>query len=112
MFKLSISDTVLFDVRGSLKDDRGVEIPFDFQLECKRDESDSLQDTLREDSGVLIPDYMRERVVGWKKVADPMGAPVAFSAEGLAQLFRVAGMARLCFLAYLEAVGVKGKAKN
>lgn len=112
MFKLIISDTVLFDVRGSLKNADGSESSFDFQLEARRDKAAELEAVLTQEGSVPAREYMAERVTSWRKVADAKGGPIEFSAEGLAQMFEIPGMAAICFRAYLAAVGVKGKEKN
>jgi len=110
MFKLVISPTVLFEVKGKLRDDKGADVAFDFQLEATRDAAEVLEHAITQEGQQNSRDYMAARVTGWRKVADDAGQPLPFSPEGLAQLFTIPGMASLCFTAYLGAVGAQGRA--
>lgn len=60
--KIVISNTVRFKVKGTLKDEAGVDQPFDFSLTCMRLDSDQIQAKLRSESDASVIDFLADVV--------------------------------------------------
>jgi len=111
MFKLVVSDTITVPVAGRLPDAAGNFTPFSFSLTCRRLPADKLRDVLTSED-LLTTEFLRSVVQGWSSVMDEGGHPLEFSAGALDALLNIVGMGNLLYAAYLDACGVKGKAKN
>jgi len=108
-FKLIKRNRLRVPVQGTINDDDGKPVKFDFTLVCHRlnqAEIDAeLADKKRETDAFL------ERVItGWESVLHEDGSPIDFNADNLHQcLLQQAGMRAVCFGAYLSAVGAVAK---
>lgn len=109
-FTLAVSETVLAHVKGATTDEEGRSVAFDFSLVCERKTAEELRAIV--DSDVLVPNFMKTIVRGWRAVLDAQKQPVPFDAGALDQLLNIAGMAGLAFNAYLDACGARARQKN
>jgi len=103
-----ISDRVKFKVSGTINDENGTAQPFDFSLVCKRLDADTIQTKLAEDGSMI--DFLKEVTEDWSGVRGEENKPIPYSADALATVFKIPGIAALSFKAYLSQVG--GKEKN
>lgn len=107
-YKLVISDQFDVPVKGALKDGSG-SVPFSFSLQMRRLGLDEYRDMLQPQSDVLIRDFLRENVRGWRGqrlVLDESDAPASYSLEAFDCLLSVVGLEQACFQAYLAALQV------
>jgi hypothetical protein len=100
--KIVISNTVRFKVKGTLKDEAGVDQPFDFSLTCMRLDSEQIQAKLRSESDASV-------IEDWSGVKDADDKPLPYSEDNLRALCRIPGIAALAFRTYLLEVGAKEK---
>ncbi len=107
--KIEIEDITLFPVTGFIRNSKGVNEKFDFQLKAKRLQLDEVEEKLREDSAETISSFLQEVVIDWTGVMDASSAKVPFSTDSLMQLFKIPGVAMLAFQAYLREIGAKEK---
>lgn len=110
-FKLVVSDTVLVPVSGKMPDSAGRYVPFNFTLTCRRIPAGELTAAV-EANETTVPQFVSSLTTGWAGVLDDDGHDLPYSEAGLAALLDIFGMAGLCFKAYFEACGAKGKEKN
>jgi len=104
-----VDNKVKFKVKGTLKNGEGVDKPFDFDLVCKRLDSDEIQSKRGEDGGFVYVDFLADVVEGWWGVKDAGGGVVPFTPEALTGLCKIPGVAALAFHAYLRENGAKEK---
>ena len=107
--KIVISNTVRFKVKGTLKDEAGVDQPFDFSLTCMRLDSEQIQAKLRSESDASVIDFLADVVEDWSGVKDADDKPLPFNEDNLRALCRIPGIASLAFRTYLTEVGAKEK---
>lgn len=107
--KIVVSNTVKFKVKGTIKDEAGVDQPFDFWLTCTRLDSDQIQAKLRGESEASVTDFLVDVVEDWSGVKDADDKSIPYSEEALRQLCRITGVAALTFRTYLSEVGAKEK---
>ena len=105
-FCIEISDTVRFTVKGSLKDETGAEKPFSFDLVATRLDADEYADAV---SAGTLRDFLLNVITGWHGLKAADGGAQDFSADALARLLKLPGMATLVFKAYSADVIVKEK---
>lgn len=108
-FKIVISNTVKFKVKGTMKDEAGVDQPFDFGLTCRRLDADQIKTKLSDESDASVADFMTSVIEDWSGVKDGDDKPLPYSDEALRQMFRLPGVAVLTFRTYMEEVGAKQK---
>ena len=110
MFTLAIENTVEIPVKFTLKN-KGAARLFGFNLVAERLPQDEITARL-EDKERKIKDFMADVISGWsgqRLVLDTAGEPAEFSPEALEALLNVAGVAAVCFTAYLKECGAKEK---
>lgn len=107
--KIVVSNTVKFKVRGTIKDEAGIDQPFDFTLTCARLDADQIQAKLRGESEASVTDFLADVVEDWAGVKDAGNNAIPYSEESLRQLCRITGVAALTFKTYLSEVGAKEK---
>lgn len=110
-FKLVVSDTVSFAVKGRLPDQGGVPRPFEFTLNSRRMGAEEMK-RLADDTERTVADVIAEKAEGWSGVLDGDDRPLSFTPEALQQLLDIPGMAGLVLAAYVEACGARGREKN
>lgn len=107
--KIVISNTVRFKVRGTIKDEAGIDQPFDFTLQCMRLDSEQIKARLTSDSDASITDFLADVVEDWSGVRDENDKAVTYSETELRRLCRIPGVAAVAFRTYLSEVGAKEK---
>jgi hypothetical protein len=110
MFTLAIENTVDFPVKFSIKS-KNITKVFAFNLTATRLEQEEIQTKL-EDKEKKVKDFIADVVTGWsgqRLVLGTNGEPAEFDAEALDALLNVAGVATVCFAAYLKECGAKEK---
>jgi hypothetical protein len=107
--KIVISNTVRFKVKGTLKDEAGVDQPFDFSLTCMRLDSEQIQAKLRSESDASVIDFLCDVVEDWSGVKDADDKALPYTEDNLRTLCRIPGIASLAFRTYLLEVGAKEK---
>lgn len=110
-FKLILSNTVRFPVKGTLTNEAGESEAFDFHLIAKRIDTDALEPPPAADGQPTprptIDDVLRANITGWDGLLGADDKPLPFSADALGQLLKVFGMSGLCFQAFTAASGAK-----
>ena len=107
--KIVVSDKVKFTTKGTIKNGAGIDEPFTFGLTCTRLDAEQIQQRLQSDSDASLVEFFKPLVDDWHNVNDAEGHPLPYSHDGLAQLFKIPGIAGLTFRTYLEEVGAKAK---
>jgi hypothetical protein len=102
-----VSNTVGINVKGTINNEDGQAKPFDFTLICRRMEVDEVGEALKADGSVT--DFIVGVTKDWKGVKEPDGAPVVYAEDALRRLFKIPGVARVAFNAYLAECGAKEK---
>jgi hypothetical protein len=95
-------------VAGSIKDDNGVPVKFDFTLLCKRLDQAAI-DAVIKDKDSPVRDFLHDVTEGWESVQTAEGEPIPFSQDNLSEVLLEAGLHTLCFYAYLKEVGAVAK---
>lgn len=109
-YLLAIDDTVEFQVKFTIKS-KGVMKLFSVTLEATRLSQPEISERL-ENKEKTVSAFISEVVTGWsgqRLVLDGNGNPAEFSPEALDAMLSVAGVAGLCFTAYLKECGAKEK---
>lgn len=105
---LKVSDTLKFKVKGTTKDEHGIDQPFDFWLTAERSDQDEVRSFYKNEADML--DVLVSKVTDWTGVKDSDGKQVPYSAENLRALCKLfAGLTYLTFNTYLSEVGAKTK---
>jgi hypothetical protein len=104
-----VSDTVQFKVKGTINDAAGIAQPFSFKLVCLRMDGDTLDARVKANSDETFVDFLTDVVEDWSDVKDADNKAIPYSTAALAQLCKIAGVARVAWIAYLTEVGAKAK---
>lgn len=107
--KIVISNTVRFKVKGTIKDEAGIDQPFDFSLTCMRLDADQIQAKLRGEGDASVIDFLCDVVEDWSGVKDADDKALPYSEDNLRALCRIPGIASLAFRTYLSECGAKEK---
>lgn len=107
--KITVSNTVKFKVKGTIKDEAGIDQPFDFWLTCNRLDTDQIQAKLNAENEPSSTDFMADVVEDWSGVKDAENNSIPYSEDVLRKLFRLPGVSSLAFRTYLSEVGAKEK---
>ena len=108
--KIIVSNTVKFKVRGTIKDEAGVDQPFDFSLSCLRLTQEQIDTKIRDGADAPIVEFLADVVEDWSSVRDADDKLLPYSEENLRALCAaIPGVARLAFHTYLSEVGAKAK---
>lgn len=95
-------------VKGTLPDEDGKQIDFDFTLNCKRLTQEQIDGVLRDKKG-NVTGFVINVAEGWSQVLDEAGNAVPFSAEQLTAQLDNPGLSALIMQAYLEQVSAAAK---
>lgn len=109
MINIEIDDVVQFKVKGTMNGQDGTAKPFDFDLKCKRLDTDEYRAATSADSELTMADFLSGVVIGWSGVRDGSGTPVEYSEASLRKLCKVPGLASLMFRTYGIEAGAKEK---
>ena len=106
--RIVVSPTVKFKVRGTLKGATGQDEPFDFSLTCRRLDTETISDRVR-DAETSVVDFMLSVIEDWAGVKDGNDQPLAFSEAAYRDLCKIPGIAQVAFRQYLSENGAKEK---
>lgn len=112
-FKLVVADVVEFPVRLTVTDG-ATPRQFSFTIQGKRTKTDQLDALVRNDT-MSVPEFLRERLTGWRGqtlVVDDAGQPAAFGPEALDIMLSLPGAANAVLATYFEACSARGREKN
>ena len=110
MKTLAISNTSEISVKFTLKEG-SVNKLFAFTFTAVRLDQDEISERM-DDRNKKVKDFMADVITGWsgqRLVLEDNGEPAAFSAEALAMMLNVMGVAGILFAAYLKDCGAKEK---
>jgi hypothetical protein len=106
--KLIVRNKLRVPIRGTIADETGAPVKFDFVLLCKRLNQVEI-DKEMDDKNSLITDFLHRVVEGWESVLTEDGEHLPFNENNLAAVLLQAGMHTVCFHAYLKEVGATAK---
>ena len=107
-FKLVVRNKLRVPVKGTIKDEEGQPVKFDFVLLCKRLKQAQIDAALT-DKDSSVPDFVRSVTTGWEGVLAEDGTALDFDEVALSNVLQEAGMPGVCFGAYLKEVGATAK---
>lgn len=107
--KITVSNRVKFKVRGTVKDEAGADVPFDFSLTCRRLDMDALQAKMRERGDAPVSEFLLDVIEDWQGVKDADDKPLAWSDDAWRALCQIPGVGMLAYKTYLSEVGAKEK---
>lgn len=107
-FKLVKRNKIAVAVKGTLPDDDGKPVKFDFKLHCKRLSQDEIDTVMKEKNGD-VKSFIRNVAEGWDTVIDADGEPLPFSRDGLDELINTAGLPALIAREYMDQVSATAK---
>ncbi len=107
-FKLVKRNKLRVPVKGSIPDEGGAQVKFDFTLLCKRLVQSEI-DVVLADKEALTHDFLHQVTEGWEGVFSETGDVLEFSAEALDLVLEQPAMRSICFGAYLKEVGAVAK---
>lgn len=107
--KIVVSNKVKFKVKGVIRDENGIDQPFDFSLLCTRLDADQITSKLKSDTSDSIVDFMADVVEDWTGVKDAEDAALPYNEATFRQLCKLPGVAGVAFRAYMQEVGAREK---
>lgn len=107
--KIVLSPLVKFKVQGTIKNEAGIDKPFDFWLTCKRLDADEIKAALQDESDKSVIEFLAGVIETWEGVRDDNDKPIDYSEDALKQLALIPGVTVLAFRTYLSEVGAKEK---
>lgn len=106
--KLVTRNKLRVPVKGSLKDEDGNTVKFNFVLLCKRLNQEQI-DSVIKDHDQPVREFLESVTNGWEDVLAEDNQPLDFNKDNLATVLAEAGMPTVCFHAYLKEVGATAK---
>jgi hypothetical protein len=106
---ITVSNTVAFNVKGTINDAAGIAQPFSFKLTCIRLEQEQITQKLKDETDSSIADFLSDVVEDWSGVKDADGKSVPYTEDALRQLCKISGVALVAFQTYMVEVGAKAK---
>jgi benzoyl-CoA reductase/2-hydroxyglutaryl-CoA dehydratase subunit BcrC/BadD/HgdB len=103
-YKLVIRKKLRVPVKGTLKDEDGKPVNFNFVLLCDRLTQTEIDDAIK-NKEESVKDFVQRVTNGWEDVLEEGGAPIPFDADTLAAVLEQAGMPVVCYQSYLKEVG-------
>lgn len=107
-FKLVKRNKLPVRVKGSIKDDDGRSVPFEFTLNCIRLSQEEINAALKDKEETVVA-FVQRIATGWEQVLDEQGEALAFTEANLAEVLKQPGLASVCSQAYLGSVGAVAK---
>lgn len=101
--KLVIRKKLRVPVKGTLKDEDGKPVNFDFVLICDRLKQAEIDDALK-NKDETVKAFVQRVVTGWESVITEEGQPLPFDADSLDAVLDQAGMPVVCYQSYLKEV--------
>ena len=106
--KLVVRNKLRVTVKGSMPDENGKQVPFNFVLLCSRLSQSQIQEA-QENKDDLVTDFIKRVTNGWEDVLDDAGQAMPFDEDNFAMVMDQAGMPGVCFNAYMKEVGAVAK---
>lgn len=107
--RISVSNKVKFKVKGTIKDEAGIDQPFDFTLTCKRLTSEQIQSRFQLDGEIRFVEFLSDVVEDWAGVKDDEGQSVPYSVDALRELCLIPGVAAVGYHTYMSESGARAK---
>lgn len=95
-------------VVGTIKDEDGNPVKFDFVLHCKRLSQSQIDEELADKDGP-VREFLQQVTEGWEGVLEESGEPLPFSPANLDLVLELPAMRAVCFQKYLKEVGATAK---
>lgn len=95
-------------VKGTLPDEDGKPVDFDFTLKCKRLKQEEIDAVMNDKKGE-VKDFVRNVAESWESVLDADKAPIEFAPAQLDELLDNAGLPMLILQCYLKQVAAVAK---
>lgn len=106
-FKLVKRNKIAVNIKGTLPDEDGKPVPFDYKLHCERLGQDEIDAVRTSDSSIKA--FIRRVAQGWENIQDESGQPISFAPENLDAVIDTAGMPMLFLRSYMEQVAATAK---
>jgi benzoyl-CoA reductase/2-hydroxyglutaryl-CoA dehydratase subunit BcrC/BadD/HgdB len=103
-FKLVVRKKLRVPVKGTLKDENGKPVSFNFVLICDRLTQTEIDEMIK-DKEESVKDFVERVTVGWEDVLYDDGQPIPFDADNLAAVLETAGLPVVCYQTYIKEVG-------
>jgi hypothetical protein len=107
-FKIVKRNKLRVPVKGTIPDDDGKPVKFDFVLLCKRLNQSQI-DAVMEDEKAPVADFLHQVTEAWEGVLEESGEPMQFTAPNFDAVLEQPAMRAICFAAYLREVGATAK---
>jgi hypothetical protein len=107
-FKLVKRNKIAVTVKGTLPDENGKPVNFDFKLHCRRMNQDEVDVAIKDKNGA-VKIFIRDIVEGWEGVLADDGTPLDFSPEQFDDMIDNVGVPVMIMRAYLEQVAAVAK---
>lgn len=104
-----ISPKVKFKVKGTMKNEAGVDQPFDFDLICTRLDTEEIQAMKTEDGSFVFSDFMADVIEDWSGVKSEDKQAIPYSVESWKALSKIPGVAALAWQTFMRENGAKEK---
>lgn len=106
--QIVIGNHAKFKVEGTIKDEKGADVPFSFHLKCRRLPADDIAAAIDAVDGNFV-EFLVSVVEDWDDVKNAEKQPIPYAESELRELCKLPGLARLAFNAYVTNVGAKAK---
>jgi hypothetical protein len=106
--KLIKRNKLAVTVKGTLPDESGKPVNFDFKLHCKRLSQDEIDVAMKDKKGD-VKKFVRDIAEGWDGVLSEAGVAQDFTPEEFDELIDNVGMPVVIMHAYLEQVAAVAK---
>lgn len=109
---IQIDPVVKFHVKGSIKDSKGVDQPFNFGLTCRRLTEEAISERMANFSGSITEfatQLLGDVINDWSDVLGDDQQTVPYSLSAWQQLCRIPGLPVVALSAYRQEAGAKAK---
>lgn len=106
--KLVKRNKIAVTVKGTLPDEHGKPVNFDFKLHCRRLNQDEIDVAMKDKSGD-VKKFIRDIAEGWDGVLAEAGTALDFSPEQFDEVINNVGMPVVIMRSYLEQVAAVAK---
>lgn len=102
--KLVIRKKLRVPVKGTLKDEDGKPVNFDFVLLCERLTQTEIDEAVK-NKDESVKEFVQRVTNGWENVLTASGEPLPFDPDNFAMVLEQAGLPVVCYQTYLKEVG-------